>query len=137
MIQFADRSFVLDNQIVYVVIASREQDKWLFVQHRERTTWELPGGKREAGENLIQAARRELFEETGSLSYWLQEVCIYRLCEDDPKWGLLLYAEINDRGTLPVSEIKAVIASQQEPIHWTYEAHPELLKRVKQEMSYE
>lgn len=137
MVQFQDRSSISDQQFVYVVIVSREKDKWLFVRHRERMTWELPGGKRESGEDLIQAARRELYEETGSLSYWMQEICAYRLGEDDPKWGLLLYAEITDRGELPASEIIEVRADDKEPKHWTYEAHPELLKRIKQELKHE
>lgn len=135
MMQYCDRSSILDHQIKYVVIVSREQDKWLFVRHRQRTTWELPGGKRESGEAVFQAARRELYEETGSLCYRMQEICAYRISEEDPYWGLLLYAEIIDRGELPESEIKEVKADEGEPVCWTYEAHAELLKRVKQEMN--
>ena len=34
-----------------------------FLQHKERDTYEVPGGHREAGENTLETAKRELQEK--------------------------------------------------------------------------
>ena len=36
--------------LTYVVIGARENDKWIFVRHRERQSWELPAGHIEKNE---------------------------------------------------------------------------------------
>ena len=52
-------------KLTYVVIGAREEGKWIFVRHKERDSWELPAGHIEPGETSFEAAKRELFEETG------------------------------------------------------------------------
>ena len=60
------RSDEIDDSLLrFAVIAARYEDHWVFCRHKERTTWEIPGGHRECGESIETAARRELFEETG------------------------------------------------------------------------
>lgn len=43
--------------------------KWIFCMHKNRTTWEHPSGWIEADETPLEAARRELFEETGAVYF--------------------------------------------------------------------
>jgi 8-oxo-dGTP diphosphatase len=50
----------------HVLIICRYDGKWLLTSHKTRG-WEFPGGKIEAGETPEQAARREVFEETGGI----------------------------------------------------------------------
>ena len=56
-----------DSLLRFAVICARYQNQWLLVRHRERRTWECPGGHREPGEDIDATARRELWEETGAL----------------------------------------------------------------------
>ena len=60
---------VSDGRLKYAVIAARYNGKWVWCRHRERATFEIPGGHREAGENISDTARRELYEETGAVRY--------------------------------------------------------------------
>ncbi|MEL3973934.1 RNA deprotection pyrophosphohydrolase [Rossellomorea oryzaecorticis] len=50
----------------HVLVICRYHDKWLLTQHKKRGI-EFPGGKREKGESLEEAAIRETFEETGGV----------------------------------------------------------------------
>jgi 8-oxo-dGTP diphosphatase len=49
--------------VVYVLIVDNQGEKVLMVQNEQ--SWSLPGGKREPGETLKEAAIREAKEETG------------------------------------------------------------------------
>lgn len=56
----------------YVVTVSRYQGKILLGKHAVRGGWEAQGGHVESGETTLQAAERELFEESGALEYTIQ-----------------------------------------------------------------
>ena len=58
-----------DDLLKFAVIISKSNSKWVFCKHRDRDTYEVPGGHREAGELIEDTARRELKEETGHLSF--------------------------------------------------------------------
>lgn len=40
-----------DKLLKFAVITSKTNSKWVFCKHRERDTYEVPGGHRESGEN--------------------------------------------------------------------------------------
>ena len=41
-----------DELLKFAVIISRTNGKWVFCKHRERDTYEVPGGHRESGEDI-------------------------------------------------------------------------------------
>lgn len=59
-------------ELRFAVIVCRHKEKWVYCQHRQRESFEIPGGHIEPGESPEQAAHRELYEETGALDYTLQ-----------------------------------------------------------------
>ncbi len=76
-VQFYEASQVPDRKLKFAVIVSKAGGKWVFCKHKERATYEVPGGHREAGETILDAAKRELKEETGAKTFTIQPVCVY------------------------------------------------------------
>jgi 8-oxo-dGTP diphosphatase len=105
----------------YAVIASRFQNQWIFVRHRERVTWEIAGGHIEAGESPDEAASRELMEETGAFDYTIHPVAAYAVEKDEIlTYGWLYFAEVHKLGNLPDSEIAEIILLDKLPPDLTY-----------------
>ena len=52
-----------DKFLKFAVIISKTNGKWIFCKHKERDTYEVPGGHRESGEDILATAKRELMEE--------------------------------------------------------------------------
>ena len=73
---------VSDELLKFAVIISKTNSKWVFCKHKERNTYEIPGGHRE-NEDIIDTARRELYEETGALRFDLKPICIYSVTAED------------------------------------------------------
>lgn len=79
-----------DALLKFAVIVSRHRGKWVFCRHKARKTYECPGGHREAGESIEEAAHRELWEETGAKQYSLSPVCVYSVADDTKEtFGML------------------------------------------------
>ena len=74
-VRFYDK--IEDSQLDFAVIIARTGEKWVFCKHKERDTYEVPGGHREAGETIEEAANRELKEETGAVDFKIEPVCVY------------------------------------------------------------
>ena len=49
-----------DALVKFAVIISKSNGKWVFCKHKERDTFEVHGGHREFGEDIIETAKREL-----------------------------------------------------------------------------
>ncbi|SDI75374.1 nucleoside triphosphatase YtkD [Ferrimonas sediminum] len=108
----------LSNTLKFVVIMARYRQQWLLVRHHQRDTLEIPGGKIDTGETPIEAARRELYEETGATDFTLTPMEIYRVCDGNsaPSFGLLLTAEIRSLSAIPKgSEIAEVYPVTRRP----------------------
>lgn len=66
-----------DNLLKFAVIVSKANGRWVFCKHKERNTYEVPGGHREDGETILETAKRELREETGAVDFDIQPICVY------------------------------------------------------------
>ena len=68
---------VNDELLKFAVVISKSNGKWVFCMHKERDTYEVSGGHREVGENILETAKRELQEETGAVKYEIKPICVY------------------------------------------------------------
>ncbi len=94
------------DDLKYVVTLSFDGARLLLSRHRARETWETQGGHIEPGETPEQAARRELYEESGATEYTLTPLCEYRARdEQSADSGAVFMAEIAALGPLPESEM--------------------------------
>lgn len=107
----------------YVVILSEYQGKILLSQHKSRNTWETQGGHIEPGETPLEAARRELYEESGALEYEIAPLCDYWAgIPGDWANGMVFRAVISKLGPLPQSEMARVRTFDRLPSNVTYPA---------------
>lgn len=110
----------INKNIKYVVIAARYNDSWIFCKNKSLESFEIPGGKVEENESIIEAAKRELEEETGAFKYDLKEVIMYSVEKgSDETFGMLFFANIHKLGPLK-HEIKEIILSDTLPYDLTY-----------------
>ena len=113
-----------DALLKFAVIVTKSNGKWVFCKHRERETFEVPGGHREKGENIVDTAKRELVEETGAIDFELKPVCVYSVTDEndfdgEETFGLLCYADVLSFGEIH-SEIEKIIITDSLPDSWTY-----------------
>lgn len=107
----------------YVVVLSTYQGKILLSRHKDRSTWETQGGHIEAGETPLEAAKRELYEESGATQFELHPLCDYWVgkYETDPgSYGMVFVADILELSEMPVSEMAEVRLFEELPDNVTY-----------------
>ena len=116
-----------DSLLEFAVIISKSNGKWVFCKHKERDTFEVPGGHRETGEKIEDTAVRELKEETGAVDFNIKPVCVYsvkgktRVNNNATKesFGMLYAAEIFSFEEIH-SEIEKIVLSDDLIRQWTY-----------------
>ncbi len=130
-VKFYETDEIDDSLLRYAVIVSRYRGQWVLCKHKERNTWEVPGGHREAGETALDAAKRELYEETGAVEFAIQPVCVYAVQRGTESHGMLFYADIAALGALPDTEIERIGLFDETPGALTYPLiQPKLIDRV-------
>ena len=89
------------DRLTFSVIFARKDGKWLLCRHRERDTWEFPGGHIEEGETPPDCAQRELFEETGAKGVFTRigDYGVER--ENGIRYGALFLCDIDTVSALP------------------------------------
>lgn len=128
-----------DSLLKFAVIIAKTNGKWVFCKHRDRDTYEVPGGHREDGEEILVTAKRELKEETGAVVFDIKPICVYsvkgktRVNENlgDETFGMLYFADIVSFEALH-SEIEKILITDELVDNWTYPLiQPKLIKEAK------
>lgn len=154
-VNFYDK--VDDKLLKFAVIIAKTEGRYVFCKHKDRNTWEVPGGRREPDEIISGTAKRELYEETGALVFDIRPVCVYSVIRGDgsggqepESFGMLYYADIRSfqtqlrskscgGGAVLIgeleelhSEIEKIMITDRLPEDWTYpEIQPKLLKEAQ------
>ena len=130
---------VSDELLKFAVIISKTNGKWVFCKHKERETYEVPGGRREVGESILETAKRELVEETGAIDFDMKPLCVYSVKgktrvnenENDESFGMLYFADIYSLGEIN-SEMEKILITDTLVKDWTYPLiQPKLIDEAK------
>ena len=119
----------------YTVICSNYKGKWILSKHKKRDTWETQGGHIEDGETPLEAAKRELFEESG-----IRDADVYPVCD---YWGfnpfrcsngMVFLAVVHSIGELPESEMQEIGMFEVLPENLTYPQTSPVLYREAEKL---
>lgn len=127
-----DLGYCHESEYTRVVCVCRYKDKFVFSYNKKREGWEIPGGHIEEGETWKEAAKREMYEETGATKIELEPICVYKISS----FALLCYCEIIEMEELPKEfEMDKIIFSNELPDNLTfpeaYKLYFEIVKKAK------
>lgn len=124
-----------ESEYTRVVCVSRYKGNYVFSYNKKRNGWEIPGGHIEKGETWEEAAKREMYEETGATKILLTPISVYKISS----FALLCYCEILEMEDLPKEfEMEKILFSKELPDNLTYpEAYMIYFEHVKDKMNLE
>ena len=127
-----------DELLRFAVVIAKHDGNGCFVSTRSARRWSFRAGIREAGELILETAKRELMEETGAVKFEIRPICVYSVTgktrvneTGEESFGGLFYAEIALFGEIH-SEMEKIVLCDALPQNQTYpEITPALLKEAE------
>lgn len=132
MVNFYNLDSIENEKLEFAVIVSKYFKKLILVKHKNRSTWEIPGGHREKNEDIKDTAKRELYEETGALEYTLKPICEYSVTTNEiTRYGRLFFSEVTKLADHLEFEIEKIEFFDELPENLTYpNIQPKLLEKI-------
>jgi len=133
--KYVTRIYDLDtlSPYMFVVIFAKYKGKWVYARHKKRSTWETAGGHIELGETPLDAAKRELYEETGAVKFDIKPMFDYSSYDNEGYAnGQVYLAEVEEFADIPESEMAEIMFSDSYPDELTYpDILPVLYERIR------
>jgi 8-oxo-dGTP pyrophosphatase MutT (NUDIX family) len=105
----------------FVVVFAFHQGKLILSRHKDRQTWETQGGHVEPGETPLDAAKRELWEESGAAEFTIRPLYDYWASDVlGSANGQTFVADVTRFDPLPDSEMAEIRAFDALPENLTY-----------------
>lgn len=123
----------------FVVVFVRSGGQWIYTRAKDRNVWETAGGHMEPGETTLDAAKRELWEETGAAEYEIRPVFDYSVNNGGGHYafGQVFLADVRRFDPVPAEfEMEEIRAFDTYPTEMRFPGIlPVLYGRMEQEIT--